>query len=272
MPSRREYVHGYSDREMRRLADQADAVRSLLHDQTVYPPGSRILEPGCGVGAQTVTLARNNPESAIVAFDVSEESLGKAEAAVRAEGSRNVEFHQADLFSLPFPESSFDHVFLCYVLEHLPDPAAALAALRATLRDGGSMTSVEGDHGSCHFHPETTAAMHVWRCLIRVQEHLGGDSLIGRRLYPLLAEGGYDSVVVTPRIVYVDHSLPDLVDGFVRKTIVAMVEGVERQAFDLGFVDGATWKQGIADLREVADRDDGTFVYMFYRGVGTKLS
>ena len=48
------YVHGYGAREGERLLDQANALSSLLHHDTRYPPGSRVLEAGCGVGAQTV--------------------------------------------------------------------------------------------------------------------------------------------------------------------------------------------------------------------------
>lgn len=47
------YVHGYSKKESHRLADQADTLAELLHYDTFYPPGSRVLEAGCGTGAQT---------------------------------------------------------------------------------------------------------------------------------------------------------------------------------------------------------------------------
>jgi len=37
-----------------------------------------------------------------------------------AEGLTNVTFQQADIFHLPFAMESFDHLFLCFVLDHLP--------------------------------------------------------------------------------------------------------------------------------------------------------
>ncbi|WP_207419866.1 class I SAM-dependent methyltransferase [Roseomonas haemaphysalidis] len=49
---------------------------------------------------------------------------------------------------MPFGDASFDHVFVCFVLEHLADPAAALGELQRVLRPGGSLTVIEGDHGS----------------------------------------------------------------------------------------------------------------------------
>ena len=59
------YVHGYHERESERLLDQAGSLVDLLHHDTSYPAGSRVLEAGCGVGAQTVTLAANSPRRAV---------------------------------------------------------------------------------------------------------------------------------------------------------------------------------------------------------------
>ena len=54
----RAYVHGYDHHENMRLQDQASTLVELLHSDTSYPAGCRVLEAGCGVGAQTVTLAK----------------------------------------------------------------------------------------------------------------------------------------------------------------------------------------------------------------------
>lgn len=74
-----EYVHGYSEREALRLSEQAETLEKLLHHDTVYPPGAKVLEAGCGIGAQTVILAKNNPDAEITSIDISPpESLEKA--------------------------------------------------------------------------------------------------------------------------------------------------------------------------------------------------
>jgi len=117
-----EYVHGYSEREALRLSEQAETLEKLLHHDTVFPPGAKILEAGCGIGAQTVILAKNNPAAEITSIDISQESLEKARENVEEKGIKNVRFLQADVFSLPFEENSFDHIFVCFVLEHLKKP------------------------------------------------------------------------------------------------------------------------------------------------------
>jgi SAM-dependent methyltransferase len=262
------YVHGYSSRECDRLTDQANTLSDLLHHDTLYPPGSLVLECGCGTGAQTVFLAARNPTARIVSVDVSAASLDQARRRIEAAGYRNVEFREANMFDLPFGDEHFDHVFLCFVLEHLPDPAAALEVTKRVLKRGGTITAIEGDHGSWYCYPQTPESSRAVQCLIEIQAGLGGDSLIGRRLYPLLCEAGFRDVRVSPRMVYVDSSRPDLVEGFSRNTFIAMVMGIRDRALSLGLIDRQTWDKGIADLHR-ATESDGTFCYTFFKAVGT---
>jgi len=132
------YVHGYDSRENRRLQDQANTLIELLHSDTSYPAGSRVLETGCGVGAQTVTLARNSPNASFISIDISVDSITEAKRAVEYAGFSNVQFQQADIFNLNLEPESFDHVFVCHVLEHLSRPDNALAILKSLIRVGGT--------------------------------------------------------------------------------------------------------------------------------------
>lgn len=59
----KQYVHGYSDREALRLNDQAATLDSIIHNDTLFPTGSLVLEAGCGVGAKTKIIATKNPDS-----------------------------------------------------------------------------------------------------------------------------------------------------------------------------------------------------------------
>ncbi len=263
------YVHGYSEREIERLVDQATTLSDLLHNDTRYPAGASVLEAGCGVGAQTVTLVKNSPEALFTCVDVSLESLEAARKRVEATGYRNASFRQADIFNLPFPDNNFDHIFVCFVLEHLKNPVDALLALKAKLRKGGSITVIEGDHGSTYFHPDSEEARQTIHCLIDLQARLGGNSLIGRELFPLLSQAGFIDPLVSPRMVYVDFGRPEYVEGFTKNTFIAMVEGVKKQAIESGMIDEARWDRGIKDLYRTTEKD-GTFCYTFFKGVAFK--
>lgn len=266
-----DYVHGYTTREARRLGDQADTLAGLLHgDGPTVPPGSRVLEVGCGVGAQTVHLVTANPAADLVAVDVSAESLALARARVEAAapGAR-VAWHRADLFDLPFADAEFDHLFVCFVLEHLAEPGRALSVLRRVLRPGGTITVIEGDHGSALFHPDSADARAAIDCLVRLQAAAGGDALLGRRLEPLLTGAGYRDVRVRPRTVYADRTRPHLARGFTLDTFTAMVAGVGEQAVAAGLSTPEKWRRGIDDLRRTA-ADGGTFHYTFFAGTAVR--
>jgi SAM-dependent methyltransferase len=263
------YVHGYHPRESERLRDQANALVDLLHADTSYPSGASVLEAGCGVGAQTVTLAQRSPGARFTSIDVSATSLEEARRRVTEARLANVELRQADVFALPFPADSFDHVFVCFVLEHLARPVDALCALVQVLRPGGTLTVIEGDHGSAYFHPDDADARAVIDCLVTLQRDDRGDATIGRRLFPLLGEAGLDAVRVSPRMVYVDGSRPALAEGFTRRTFTAMVEAPRDRAIAAGLVSAETFDAGVRALNRAAE-PDGVFCYTFFKGVAVK--
>ncbi len=240
------YVHGYDKREERRLQDQAATLAALLHDGVSFSADEIVLEAGCGVGAQTVELARRSPHARLISIDVSAASLAEAEAATRRAGFGDVSFEVANILALPFPEASFDAVFLCFVLEHLADPQAALSALRRVLRPGGRIVAIEGDHGSTLFHPDSAYARRAIECQIDLQRAAGGDANVGRRLYPLLHAAGFADVRVEPRYVYVDGARPDWAEGFTRRTYAAMIAGVRERAVAAGLMGAADFDRGVS--------------------------
>ncbi|GAA1591701.1 methyltransferase domain-containing protein [Kribbella sancticallisti] len=263
-----DYVHGYTAAETRRLTDQARTLADLLHAGTQYEAGARVLDVGCGVGAQTVRLVTGSPGIELVSVDISEDSLAQAKARVAAEApNAQVEWHLGDLLDLPFEDGSFDHLFVCFVLEHLPEPQQALKTLRRLIRPGGTITLIEGDYGSAFFHPRSDAAQVLIDCLTDLQALAGGDALIGRRVQPLLAAAGYADVRAWPCTVYADETLPHLVDGFTRKTFIAMVESVRERSIAAGLRTPEQWREGIRDLERAAE-PGGTFHYTFFKAVG----
>ena len=263
------YVHGYSEREHERLVDQANTLTELLHYDTCYPAESRVLEAGCGVGAQTITLAKKSPKALFTSIDISQDSIDKAKSLIEQEKISNVTFQLADIFQLPFEDEQFDHVFVCFVLEHLATPLKALESLKRVLKKGGSITVIEGDHGSTYFFPDSQDAQKTIQCLVDIQANLGGNSLIGRQLFPLLTQAGFRNVTVSPRMVYVDAIKPELVEGFTKNTFIAMVEGVREQVLDTEMMNQEDWEKGINDLYRTT-QPDGTFCYTFFKGTAVK--
>ncbi len=264
------YVHGYTARETQRLCEQAEILEEILHPGTEYPPGAKVLEAGCGVGAQTRLLVKRNPGIELMSVDVSEKSLASAIGLKQQPGYENVTFQQENVNSLSFADDTFDHIFVCFVLEHLDEPVAALEELKRVLKPGGTVTCIEGDHGSCFWHPSTPESRQVWESLIAAQFDLGHDPDIGRRLTPLLTEAGFDIQNCHPGNLYADRLQPKLRHGMVKQIIVPMIQSAEEMIFRENIVPEEVYRKGIADISHVDDIDEGTFFYTWFKVLAKK--
>jgi hypothetical protein len=85
----------------------------------------------------------------------------------------------------------------------------------------------------------------------------------------MLVQAGFDTIHVSPRMVYVDSSRPDLVDGFTRRTFTAMIEGIRESAIAAGIIQAEVFDTGIQALHRTTE-PDGVFCYTFYKGVGDR--
>ena len=263
------YVHGYSAEESERLNAQAGILSDFIHAKATFAPGSRVLEAGCGVGAQTVQLAQNNPDVNFVAIDYSTESLAIARARIESLGLTNVEFQCADINALPFEDAEFDGAFLCFVLEHLAAPEKALREVRRVLRPGAKVCSFEGDHGTVLPSPDDPAIPRMVAAIARLQSLEGGDACIGRRLCPLLMGAGLRNVNVEPCVAYADATRPQWVEQFTLATITEMFALQETGVLLRGLLSEPDWRAGMKGMRRAADAG-GTFAYTFFRGTAER--
>jgi SAM-dependent methyltransferase len=259
------YIHGYTDTETERLSSQARTLADLLHHDTVFPAGSAVLEVGCGTGAQTVFLSRQNPQSRITSIDISPQSLNKARERIAREQITNVVFQEADVFHLPFENDGLTSVnCLCSnTWAHLwipwsitggsSSPSAPLRPLKATKFPRSIILRVRPPRS--HRMPGLAAG------------RAGGNAMMGRELYPLLMRAGFMDIRVSPRMVYVDASRPEFVEGFTKNTFTTMIERIRDKALQAGIIDPAEFDAGVRDLYRTA-ADDGVFCYTFFKAVG----
>jgi len=252
------------------LLEQSLILEDLLHTGTHYQEGSKVLEVGCGIGAQTRILSRRNPGAFFYSLEISEESINKARELADRDRITNVEFIHSDLYEHTLEPESYDHIFVCFVLEHLHAPGDALNIFYKALKKGGTITLIEGDHGSGFWTPETNESRIAWDGLIHSQRELGHDPNIGRRVYPLLHDAGLSVTDVSPRWIYADQSNHELLDGVINQIIVPMVFSAEGQILASKLMDKDTWKRGLKDIEEVANHPEGTFFYTWFKGVGLK--
>jgi sterol 24-C-methyltransferase len=136
---------GYYPEGSRRLS-MAAAMRLMedrLGEALDLPPGSRVLDAGCGEGDVAVRLATRFGLE-VDGVDLLDFNLARARAkAARLGLAGSLRFHQADYADLPFPDGCFDGAYTMETLVHAFDHQRALQELRRVLRPGGKLVLFE---------------------------------------------------------------------------------------------------------------------------------
>jgi arsenite methyltransferase len=101
-------------------------------------PGERVLDLGCGAGTDTLVAAQMvGPAGSVVGVDMTPEMLAKARGAAEELGADNVEFVEAEVERLPFPDASFDVVISNGVIDLVPDKDAVFSEIHRVLAPRG---------------------------------------------------------------------------------------------------------------------------------------
>lgn len=191
-----DYLHGYSSDEQSRLIAQAAYwADSLILPELPYAAGERLLDVGCGVGAVLGVIARRFAGLHLAGVDAQPRQIRTAGHHLHGLGAGQADLRVADARQLPWPEASFDHVYMMWFIEHLPDEIAAevLREARRVLRPGGSITINETDYSTFKLWPPS----EDWDALERAQhDHFAraGNPVAGRRLGGMLAAAGFGRI------------------------------------------------------------------------------
>lgn len=180
------YIHGFGPAEERRLREQAAVLAPVVFKDLPLPARGRLLELGCGVGAELDLLAQLGPGLDLTGIDLSPSHLG---AAQRHLGD-GVALVRGDAGRLPFGDGTFDRVLTVWLLEHVRHPEAVLREALRVLKPAGRLICTEVDNASFRFSPELPAIRRWWDLFCRQQQAAGGDPYIGRRLPGLAGELG----------------------------------------------------------------------------------
>ncbi|MFA6001476.1 MAG: methyltransferase domain-containing protein [Thermoleophilia bacterium] len=120
------------------------AELDVFSDEQFYRPLLDLADPGSGdhaldlaTGTGLLALMVARKATRVVGVDVTPEMLEKARERIATGAPDNIEFLEAPVSELPFPDGSFDLVTCRLAFHHFPDPAEALAQISRVLKPGG---------------------------------------------------------------------------------------------------------------------------------------
>ncbi len=190
------YLHGHHESVLRSHRWRT-AENSAAHLIPHLGEGTRLLDVGCGPGTITAGLARYVGTGHVLGIDAAEAVLADARDQARRAGQDNVAFEVGDVGHLGFTDGSFDVVHAHQVLQHLPDPVAALAEMRRVCRPRGVVAARDGDYGAMSWFPDDPE-LHEWRALYeRVARHVGGEPHGGRFLPSWSRRAGFSDITTS---------------------------------------------------------------------------
>ncbi|MEH1852833.1 MAG: methyltransferase domain-containing protein [Nostoc sp.] len=135
-----EHIHlghyGSPPRRKDFLAAKSDFVHEMVKWGGIekLPPGTTVLDVGCGIGGSSRILARDYG-FAVTGITISPQQVKRAQELTPK--GLNVQFAVDDAMALSFPDASFDVVWSIEAGPHMPDKTVFARELMRVLKPGG---------------------------------------------------------------------------------------------------------------------------------------
>jgi trans-aconitate 2-methyltransferase len=185
------------------LASVFEPSSTALLSRTRGLDPSRALDLGCGPGHTTDMLQRALGTAETYGIDASASLVDRA----RARFAPSCVFLVHDMTTVPFPVPTVDVAYARYVLTHLRDPAAALAACSTAVRPGGLLVLEE----NCALFSEDPLFAKYYEHVERLQRHYGQDPYPGHRLVEFAEKASWTVRSFEPRRLSLDpHAMAEL--------------------------------------------------------------
>lgn len=204
------YLHGFSDVEQKRLQKQARFAEHTVYRDINLSSTQHLLEVGCGVGAQSEILLRRFPDLKITGIDMNENQLQAARSNILSQENFKSRYalQQMDATKMTFKDHQFDGAFLCWVLEHVPDPKRILSEVRRVLNPGSVVYITEVMNSSFFLDPYSPNVWKYWMAFNDYQFDHAGDPFVGAKLGNLLMQIGFKDIETQVKTWHLDNRHP----------------------------------------------------------------
>lgn len=205
------YIHGFSEEEQNRLRKQAAFGEYTIFQNINFSSSEKVLEVGCGVGAQSEILLRRFPDIQLTGIDINDAQLSAAKKNLDKLKyfKGRYDLKKMDASNLEFESNSFDGAYLCWVLEHMPDPLRVLSEIRRVLKPGGRIYLTEVMNSTFFLDPYSPNVWKYWMAFNDFQFDNSGDPFIGAKLGNMLSSVGFRNVRTEVKVWHLDNRNPE---------------------------------------------------------------
>lgn len=178
-----------------------EAERRQMVDDLGLGPGDRVLDSASGPGLWCRLFAEKVfPSGKIVGLDFSPELIEYGRMTLKEDPLGEVtELALGDFNRLPFPNGTFDAVFLGNCFCYVEDIITLLKEHKQVTRTGGRVISKEFDGATVLFHPvDHTLTLRVLVAAAQALDEGAAvstfDNFVGRKMHGKFLQAGFESV------------------------------------------------------------------------------
>ena len=182
----------------------------MVHDRLPFRRRKRILEVGCGVGAQTEILLRHFPELHVTGIDIQEDQLAEARRFLATVPVGDGPRYESDAWT-PRSSSSSQRASTARSSagSSSTSPARSGSCPRcAGAAPGAPVVCSEVLNATFFLDPYSPDTLRYWMAYNDRQLELGGDPFIGAKLGNLLSSVGFRDVVTDVKTFHLDNRAP----------------------------------------------------------------
>jgi ubiquinone/menaquinone biosynthesis C-methylase UbiE len=257
------YIHGTSEEEQARLAELNSLTNASFLEFVEVKGQEQVLELGSGLGILAEMFSQKLSTGRITGIEISREQIAKCPPE-----NVKLAFICGDAQDLPFDNNFFDIAYCRYLLEHVPDPLRVLMETKRVLKPGGKLFIQENAILLLKLYPECTVFDQVWNAFARYQSHIGGDAMIGLKLYGLLKKSGFSQPVLSmaPELHYPESGTHvPWIDN-----LIGNIRGAKDQLIRGNYISEKQYTEALDELAEFKRNENASSYFYWNRAVGRK--
>ena len=198
-------MHADVDRLRQQVALSWEREAAILERLGLGGAG-RVLDLGSGPGFVAEALLHMLPESVVVAVDLDPEMAAAVSSRLAAAAGDRLLVLNNSALNIDLPDECMDFVLARYVFQHLAAPDLAASEVHRVLCAGGRLAVVDIDDAIGGIvDPPIPGLEVIGPKVAQLQAARGGNRYVGRKLWKLLREAGFENLAIDPILIHSDE-------------------------------------------------------------------